>query len=65
MVVLVGETAGKIFEFLDDNGEATVAKLRKEVGADAFTLNAAIGWLAREDKLVITKSGNSVKIALK
>lgn len=61
----IGETAGKIWDALSANGESTIAKLRKEVDADAFIVNAAIGWLAREDKIELSKSGNSVKVGLK
>ena len=62
---LIGETAGKVWHELNEKGEKSVAQLRKETGVDAFSLNAAIGWLAREDKVVLSKARNSVKVSLK
>ncbi len=61
----IGETAGKIWEYLNSNGESTIAKLRKEVDADTFGVNAAIGWLAREEKVDLNKKGNSVQVFLR
>ncbi|KAA3620059.1 MAG: hypothetical protein DWQ05_04850 [Calditrichaeota bacterium] len=61
----IGETAGKIWEYLNNAGDSTIAKLRKEVDADTFTVSAAIGWLAREDKITLSKKGNSVQIFLR
>jgi hypothetical protein len=42
----------------------TLAKLKTQLKADAFVLNAAIGWLAREGKIDISKKGTSVKVRL-
>ncbi len=61
----IGETAGKVWEHLNAKGETTVAKLKTALKADAFILNAAIGWLAREDKVTISKVRNSVNVGLK
>jgi hypothetical protein len=60
----IGEMAGKVWTALDNNGEMTIAKIKNEIKADVFTLNAAIGWLAREGKLDIAKKGNSIKAKL-
>lgn len=60
----IGKMAGKVWTVLDKNGEMTIAKLKNELKADVFTLNAAIGWLAREGKLDIVKKGNSIKANL-
>ncbi len=65
MIDKIGETAGKVWQILNENGETSVAKLRTGTKSDAFTVNAAIGWLAREDKVEIHKAGNSVKVVLK
>lgn len=61
----IGEMAGKVWNHLHKNGETTVAKLKTQLKADAFTINAALGWLAREDKVELSKAGNSVKATLK
>ena len=65
MLNLIGEMAGSVYNELSANGPATVTKLKTALKADAFTLDAAIGWLAREDKVEVTKSGKSVKVTLK
>ena len=65
MVTSIGVAAGKIWQKLDASGESTIAKLKKAVDVDTFTVNAAIGWLAREDKVELKKSGNTIKVWLK
>lgn len=65
MVESIGEVAGKVWDTLKSENEMSVAQLKKKVENNAFLLNAAIGWLAREDKLNFNKVGNSVKISLK
>ncbi len=61
----IGELAGNVWELLNKKGPMTLTQLKKSVNKNDFTLHAAIGWLAREDKLDFIKSGNSVKINLK
>ncbi len=61
----IGETAGKIWNQLNKNGSMTVAKLKTSLKADVFTLNASIGWLAREDKVELGKVRNSMTVTLK
>ena len=61
----IGEMAGKVWQELSENGTLSNAKLRSKLKTDAFTLNAALGWLAREDKVELSKSGNAVKVELK
>jgi hypothetical protein len=65
MVETIGAVAGKIWEVLKDGNEVSVAQLKKNIEGDAFLLNAAIGWLAREDKLKFSKMGNALKLSLK
>lgn len=61
----IGEMAGKVWAELSQNGSTTLAKLKTKLAADAFLLNAAIGWLAREGKIEVVKSANTLKISLK
>ncbi len=65
MIHSIGETAGAIYRELEANGSATTAKLKKAVEADAFIVQAAIGWLAREEKITLAKKGKSVVVALR
>ena len=61
----LGKSAGAVFEALSQNGRQSVTKLKNTTKLDTFTLHAAIGWLAREDKLAFSKKGKSVLIDLK
>jgi hypothetical protein len=65
MVQLIGETAGKIWRYLNENGEANLSQLKKGLKADPNLTLQAIGWLAREDKLRIEKNGRYVTYSLK
>jgi Winged helix-turn-helix domain (DUF2582) len=60
-----GEIAGIIWQALKTRGELTLRKLQKEVDAPAPVFDWAIGWLAREDKIVITQKQRSFSIRLK
>ena len=61
----IGELSGTVWEILNEKGPTTVTQLKKLINTRDFLLHAAIGWLAREDKLNVQKSGNSFKISLK
>jgi hypothetical protein len=61
----IGLTAGSVWLYLSDNGETSIATLKKEAGGSGDLVLAAIGWLAREEKLDFRVSGKIVKVALK
>ncbi len=65
MVHLIGETAGKVWRFLDKHGEANLTQIKKGIKGDANLILQAIGWLAREDKLLIEKKGRLITYSLK
>ncbi|MBR4508565.1 MAG: winged helix-turn-helix domain-containing protein [Candidatus Gastranaerophilales bacterium] len=59
------ETAGRIWEYLNENGEVTTKKMNKDLGlSDNFT-NLGLGWLAREDKVNFSRKGSYTKISLR
>ena len=60
----IGTTAGQIWEYLDSKGEATLAKMSKDLDLDSNFAQMGIGWLAREGKISVTKRGNSTKLSL-
>jgi hypothetical protein len=64
MINEIGETAGKVYQILEKNGELTIAKLKTATKATDFLLSAAIGWLARENKIQIAQKGKFIKISL-
>ncbi len=61
----IGEAAGKIWAFLDENGPSSPSKVSKETGIAKNDLQRAIGWLAKEDKLVFTMEGRTELLSLK
>ena len=61
----IGTAAGVLWKYLNKHGSASVAKLKKEVELTPSMLERAIGWLAREGKIVEVKKGKSSEIQLK
>ena len=61
----IGKIAGSIWHTLAANGEMTLTKLKKEIAADSPVFDWAIGWLAREDKIDLTREKRSVRACLK
>ena len=60
-----GAIAGVIWKALNTRGELTLRKLQEEVETPAPLFDWAIGWLAREDKIVITRKKRTYSIHLK
>jgi len=61
----IGLMAGKVWHTLETKGEMSLAALKKTLGTRELTADWAIGWLAREDKLVLRKERNTVKVSLR
>jgi len=61
----IGEMAGHVWSHLNNNGEMSITKLKSALKADVLTLNAALGWLEREDKVDIGKVKNAMTVYLK
>ena len=47
----IGLNAGVVWHLLNDNKRWNYCELKKASGLSDRDLNAAIGWLAREDKI--------------
>ena len=60
----IGSAAGMIWQKLDAKGELSLAQLKREVNWKTPIFDWAIGWLAREDKVVITHEKRSFCIRL-
>jgi len=61
----IGSTAGLIWNALNAKGELSLARLQKVVGCKTPVFDWAIGWLAREDKIVIICEGRTFRVDLK
>jgi hypothetical protein len=61
----IGELAGDVWNFLEEESEASVSSIGKAVDAPRAKVNMAIGWLAREDKLEFVDNGRGNSVYLK
>ena len=61
----IGETAGVVWQILDRDGSVSLARLVKAVGAPRDVVMQAVGWLAREDKIVIEETGRGRIVSLR
>jgi len=62
---IIGDAAGKIWHYLDENGESSVTKITNETGLGKNEVQRAIGWLLKEDKLNIESNGRAETVSLK
>lgn len=61
----IGNTAGKIWEFLNDNGPASATKITTVTKLNKREVERAIGWLACEGKLDFETNGRTETISLR
>lgn len=61
----IGFSAGMIYDYLNNNGESSFSKIKKELDLKGNFADLGLGWLAREDKVEISKKGTSVNVRLK
>jgi hypothetical protein len=57
----IGDTAGVIWHDLNENGPRSLTQLAKEIDAPRDVIMQALGWLAREDKLMIEEDARGRK----
>lgn len=61
----IGETAGRVWRVLAENGELSIARLSKLVGEKEGAVQMAIGWLAREDKVEFHEKSGKMTVGIK
>jgi hypothetical protein len=61
----IGTAAGELWRYLNTNGVATADAIKRKMKLPSEVLYAAVGWLAREDKLEIQVDGKRVQLSLK
>lgn len=64
MITEIGEIAGRVWSYLNMNGEVSLASLKKDLDLKPEQATMSLGWLAREGKVEFTKKGNSTKVNL-
>lgn len=60
----IGVNAGKIWELLSDNAKWSYGSLKRKSGLRDKDLGAALGWLAREDKIELYQDEEELYISL-
>ena len=60
----IGATAGMVWQLLKNNGPTKMADVVKQASASRDLVMQAIGWLAREDKIIITLQARSRVVEL-
>jgi len=60
----IGNAAGVVWEFLNQQGETVLVTLKDRTGLSEGILLMALGWLAREEKVNLLKEGRTIRISL-
>lgn len=60
----IGTTAGTVWQILNAKGELSLPSLKRQVEAKSPVFDWAIGWLAREDKVIIRRHQKSYRVRL-
>jgi hypothetical protein len=60
----IGDAAGIIWTYLNENGPSSVTKITTATGLGKNDIQRAIGWLAREEKISIEVIGRAETISL-
>ena len=53
----IGINAGKIWKYLEANGESKTVRIKRELKLSSEEMNMALGWLAREGNIAFCKKG--------
>ena len=61
----IGQTAGEIWKLLKEEGPMSPAAIVRRTKQPQAMVNMGIGWLAREDKVVFTKTKQGMSLSLK
>jgi hypothetical protein len=61
---LIGETAGQVWNFLKDNPNSSLSAVERVIDVPPWRVHMALGWLAREGKLRLTRKGRTLQHSL-
>lgn len=62
---LIGDNAGKIWKLLKDSGQLSASAVKKAADMNDKDLYMALGWLAREEKVIFEMKRNQLLVDLK
>ncbi|MFT4071533.1 MAG: winged helix-turn-helix domain-containing protein [Dysgonamonadaceae bacterium] len=60
----IGENAGKVWAVLNEVGNSNLKDVKKATKLTEKDLYAALGWLAREEKIVFEEADKEIFVAL-
>jgi hypothetical protein len=60
----IGSAAGKVYRTLKDHGEISLPMLKEKTGLKEYHLQQAIGWLAGQEKISMSKDDQTAYVAL-
>jgi Winged helix-turn-helix domain (DUF2582) len=61
----IGTVAGAVWAALNGSAGLTLPKLKKRLNRQGYLVDWAIGWLARENKIAITRRKKTLHLQLK
>lgn len=64
MITEIGIIAGEIWSFLDEHDEVSLKQLIRELDKSEQLILMSVGWLARENHIVVEKRNNIYHINL-
>ena len=64
MIDEIGTHAGTVWKFLEQNGESSVTALANATKLTSSQVDRAIGWLAREGKVLLRRENRKQIVCL-
>ncbi len=61
----IGAAAGTVWRHLDGNQPITLAKLKQSTKLSEQVLLMSLGWLAREGKVDLVRTGTTLRVSLR
>ncbi|MAE71387.1 MAG: hypothetical protein CME06_13080 [Gemmatimonadetes bacterium] len=55
----IGLAAGMVWKHLQENGESSLTTLKKAIKPAGVSAEMGLGWLAREGKVLVERTGRS------
>ena len=61
---VIGFNAGTVWRYLKDRGEADINKMCLDLGQSFDNISLAVGWLARENKVIIRRKDSALLVSI-
>ena len=61
---VIGFNAGRVWRYLKDRGEADINKMCLDLGQSFDNISLAVGWLARENKVIIRRKDGALLVSI-